>query len=344
MLLYPGIGTETMDDYDAKINQNGVEITTLDAKDFGGEHNIQNWLYVLVMWLVSIWAVVTNLTHVLFIKLFKERKSSLSKIIWKMGRDPKHISSLFFDRFSQINRQIVFGAASWHSLDIFYNYHEKIEPQFNNSGTEGRLVRYWVRRIENRQAVTNRLKIVINLLTKAFGKFINEPEVRIVSIASGSAQAVIEAMLKCPHLNIKAILIDIDKTALKAAEAMAEKNGLGKNFSFIRGTPKSLEKVCLEFQPHIIEMVGFLDYRPDDKAIQLINKIKNCLPFGGIFLTCNINHNRERIFLDWVLLWRMIYRNEKQFANLLIKGGFSSQNINILYEPFRIHGIGVCQK
>ena len=343
MLLYPGIGTETMNDYDAKIDQNGVEVTTLNAKDFGGEHNRRGWLCVLVMWLVSIWAAATNLTQVLFIKLFKERKSSLNKIIWKMGRNPKHISSSFVDRFSYFNHQAGINAASWKSLDIFYNYHEKIKPQLNG-GFEGWVTRYWIGKIENRQAVTNRLKIVINLLVKAFGKFINEPEIRIVSMASGSAQAVIEAMLKCPHLNIRAILIDVDKTALKAAKAMAEENGLGERFSFIRGTTKSLEKVCQEFRPHIIEMVGFLDYRPDDKAIQLISRIKSCLPSNGIFLTCNINHNRERIFLDWVLLWPMIYRNEKQFANLLLKGGFFSQNINILYEPFRIHGIGVCQK
>ena len=343
MLLYPGIGTETMDDYDARIDQNGVEITILDAKEFNGEHNRRSWLYVLVMWLVSIWAAVTNFTQALFIKMFKKKKNSLGKILWEMGRNPEHVSSSFVDRFSHFNHQAGINAAGWQSLDIFYNYHEKIKPRLNGD-FEGWMTRCWIEKIENRQAVSNRLKIVVNLLTKAFAKFINEPEVKIVSIASGSAQAVIEAMLKCPHLNIKAILIDVDKTALKAAKAMAEKNGLGERFSFIRGTTKSLEKVCQEFRPHIIEMVGFLDYRPDDKAIQLISRIKSCLPSGGIFLTCNINKNREKIFLDWALLWPMIYRNKKQFANLLLKGGFFSQNINILYEPFRIHGIGVCQK
>ena len=187
-----------------------------------------------------------------------------------MGRNPKHISSSFVDRFSRFNHQAIVGAAGWQSLDILYNYHEKIKPQLN-SRLEGWLTRYWIEKIENRQAVTNRFKMVINLLAKAFAKFVNEPEVRIVSIASGSAQAVIKAMLKCPRLNIKAILIDIDKTALKAAKDMAEKNGLGKRFSFVRGTTKSLERVCREFRPHIIEMVGFLDYMSKNKAIKLIS-------------------------------------------------------------------------
>lgn len=332
-----------MDDYEIQVEENGVAITTIGAKKFNGEYNRQNWLYVLILWIVSIWAAVTNIAQALFIKLFKKRKTSLGKIIWEMGRDSKHISSFFIDRFSYFNRQAVINAAGWQSLDIFYNYHEKIEPQLNG-GFESWMTRYWIEKIENRQAVSNRLKIVVNLLMRAFVKFVNEPEVRIVSMASGSAQAVIEAMLKSPHLNIKAILIDVDKTALEAAKTMAEKNGLGKRFSFVRGTTKSLEKVCREFRPHIIEMVGFLDYVSKNKAVKLINRIKDCLPKGGIFLTCNINKNREKIFLDWVMLWPMIYRNENQFAELLLQGGFSPESIDILYEPFRIHGIGVCQK
>ena len=228
-----------MDDYEIQVEENGVAITTIGAKEFNGEYNRQNWLYVLILWLVSIWASVTNLTQVFFIKLFKKRKSSLSKIIWEMGRDPKHISSFFVDRFSQYNHQAIVNATSWQSLDIFYNYHKKIKPQLND-GFESWITNYWIERNENRQAVANRLKIVINLLTRAFAKFAHEPEIRIVSVASGSAQAVIEAMLKWRYLNTKAVLIDTDKTALEAAKTMAEKNGLGKRFSFVRGTTKSL--------------------------------------------------------------------------------------------------------
>jgi hypothetical protein len=139
-------------------------------------------------------------------------------------------------------------------------------------------------------------------------------------------------------------LIDVDKTAIEKARQEVKKAGLEDRFVFIRGTTRILEEVCQEFRPHIIEMVGFLDYRPKKKAIQLINCIRRCLSPGGFFLTCNIRKNSEKIFLSWVLLWPMIYRSETQFAELLVKGGFSSEKIDVLYEPFKIHGIGVCQK
>lgn len=339
MLLYPGAIIDVMDD--VRVEEERLMTVTLRAEDFGGEYNRRSHIYLLILWLVSIWAMITNLTQAFCIKLF-EREKSLSKILWQMGRSENHISSFFFDRFSDINHKAKVGAAGWKALDIFYNYHEKIKPRCN--GFKGWITRYWEEKMENRQAVTNRLKIAVNLLEDAFKKFINEPEIRLVSIASGSAQAVIEAMQRCSHLRIKVILIDIDETAIEKAQQEVKEAGLEDYFDFVLGTASKLEQVCQEFSPHIIEMVGFLDYRPDKKAIQLIEIIRKCLSPNGFFLTCNIRKNREKIFLNWVLLWPMIYRSEKEFAKLLVNGGFQPEKINLFYEPFRIHGIGVCQK
>jgi len=96
-----------------------------------------------------------------------------------------------------------------------------------------------------------------------------------------------------------------------------------------------IEEICQDFHPHIIEMVGFLDYLFDDQAVDLIGRIKKILAPNGFFLTCNINKNPEKIFLDWTLLWPMIYRNEEQFSNVLIHGGFSPENMEIIKK----HGI-----
>jgi hypothetical protein len=209
---------------------------------------------------------------------------------------------------------------------------------------EGRLTHHWIEKMENRQAVTNRLKVLIDLLDESFSGFSQESEIRLVSIASGSAQAVIEALQKNPKLNIKAILIDADSPAIAEANKTIKSSGLDDRFSLICNSSKCLEEVCVDFRPHIIEMVGFLDYRPQKQAIQLIDRIRNCLPENGLFITCHFNKNREKIFLDWLLLWPMIYRDENELADLLIQGGFAPGNIQIIYEPFRIHGIAVCRK
>lgn len=231
----------------------------------------------------------------------------------------------------------------WRSLDLFYNYHEKVKPRLVRN-FEGWITNHWGKRLENRQAVSNRLKIAVNLIANAFAEFADEQEIRLLSVASGSAQAVVEAMRKCPDLNIKVLLIDSDESALNEARKLVQQSGFEKHFSYILDSTKALEKASQQFKPHIIEMIGFLDYRPRQKAIALINRIRGHLPEGGFFLTCNIHPNREKIFLDWVLLWPMIYRTETEFTDLVVEGGFAPDNIMIVYEPFKIHGIAVCKK
>jgi SAM-dependent methyltransferase len=332
-----------MQHYKIKTVQGEIPVNVMAPHKFGGEYSRRKPLYIGAVWFASTLAMVTNLSQAIIRKIISRNNHRLGEILWEMGRDSNHVSSFLVDRFSKYNHQSKCGAAGWQSLDLFYNYYEKIKPKLNGD-FEGWITRQWIEKCENRQAVTNRLKIVVDLLAKAFLEFNSESEIRILSIASGSAQAVIEAMKRCPGLNIKVFLIDFDAGAIEEAKRLAASAGLENRISFICDTTRALEKAGSEFKPHIIQMVGFLDYRPRSKAIQLINRIRLHLPEGGIFITCNIRKNREKIFLDWILLWPMIYRDEEEFAELLVNGGFHPGKVHIIYEPFKIHGIAVCRK
>jgi hypothetical protein len=322
---------------------NGVVSQTLTPECFDGEYKKTGTFYLLTLWLVSGLAMITNFAQAIIAKMGPHRGKTLARILWDLGRDEKHISSSFVDRFSRFNHQSKYGGAGWLSLDVFYNYWEKFEPQLRNN-FEGFITRWWIERMENRQAVTNRKKIVVKLLSETFRQFAHEKEIRLLSIASGSAQAVIDAMLLNPDLNIQAILIDVDKTALSEARKNVEAKGLGDRFQIIRGTPKKMHDVVKTFKPHICEMVGFLDYLTQQQGAELIADIRAILPSGGHFLTCNIRNNPEKIFLHWALLWPMIYREDEELADVLVRAGFLPEQIELYYEPFRIHGIARCIK
>jgi hypothetical protein len=331
-----------MANYRVKMD-NRIAIATLTAEEFCGEHDRRSLFYLGGLWLMSFWAMITNLMQALLAKIFKKQKTTMRQILWEMGRDPNHFSCFAGDRFSRYNHLAKVGAASWRALDIFYNYHEKVKPQLGNN-IEGWLTHHWMEKLQNRQVVANRLRIVIRLSSKAFSEFTNEPEIRLLSVASGSAQAIIEAIKGCPQMNIRTLLIDNDPTAIEQAKKIAEAAKIENSFTFLCDKTTVLEKVCTDFKPHIIEMVEFLDYRPKKQAIKLIKRVTNCLLEGGIFVTCNIKKNLEKPLLDWVLLWPMFYRNEIEFSELLIEGGFSPEKIRLIYEPFRIHGVAVCKK
>jgi ubiquinone/menaquinone biosynthesis C-methylase UbiE len=295
-----------------------------------------------ILWAVSLMAAMSNLAKAFVCKV-KSPKRRFLEIFWSMGRSKDHISIFAVDAFSRFNHQAKYGAAGWKSLELFYNYHEMVKPQLNG-GIEGFLTRFWIERMHNRQAVANRLKIVVNLLVSALRKFSQEPEIRLLSIASGSAQAVVMAIKKAGIKNVRVVLIDNDQSAIEEAKRLVASEKLTNHFTFYVGTTKLLQEVATNFRPHIIEMVGFLDYRSKQKAISLIAKIYSHLPPGGVFLTCNINRNAEKIFLDWVLLWPMIYRSAEELHELLRKGGFHEQNIDLYYEPHRIHSIAYCER
>ncbi len=326
-----------------RFEESKVRIVTLRAEEFGGEYERRSWIYIGAIWLGSIWAMIKNLSKAFFIKLFKKPNTSLRKILWEMGRNPKHVSIMLGDGLSIFNHRAKVYAASWRALDMFYNYHEKVKPRLRGL-VEKILTTYWMEMLENRQAVANRLKIVIHLLEDALKRFAGEPEVRIVSLACGSAQSVIEVIRRHPTMNIKAVLVDLDKSAIEAARKRAKEAKVEDHCVFIHGTVSNLEKICDKLgKPHIVEMVGLLDYRPDNKAICLIKRIRDCLLSGGYFLTSNICKNREKILLDWILLWPMVYRKEDEFAKILLEGGFSPEQTTILYEPFKIHGVAICR-
>jgi len=324
---------------------NGVYVLTVDSKMHNCEYKVNSIFYVLTLWLVSILAIISNSGKIFLFML--KNKLGYSEALWKIGRSENHISSFFVDKFSSYNHQAKYGAAGWKSLRLFYNYETEVLPRIANPKTfreviEAFLTKFWIGKMENRQAVANRLKIVVDLLANTF-RNIEEKEIRIVSVASGSAQAVIEAIKKCPELKFRVILIDNDESAIAEAKKNVKMASLDC-FEFILGTTSCLEDACQRINPQIIEMVGFLDYRPQAKAKKLIGRIYDCLPEKGYFLTCNIKNNRERIFLPGVLLWPMIYRTVDQFVDVVIGGKFSPKKTIVYYEPHKIHGIAYCQK
>ncbi len=331
-----------MRQYGIRTERGSLSVYVLAPERFNGEYDKRSPLYVLGTLMVSSLAMMGNLCKALY-RRSRNGYGPLGRYLSEMGRDEEHVSSFAVDRFSRFNHQAKYGAAGWRSLDMFYNYHEKIKPQLNGD-FEGWLTRHWMGKFENRQAVTNRFKISINTLVKAIENFAAEKEIRILSLASGSVQAAVEAMKKCPQLNVKAVLIEADISAIEEAKKLVVEAGFNDHFSFVHDTSNALEKVTGAFMPHIIEMVGFLDYCPRQQAIALINRIRMRLPVGSVFITCNIRPNREKIFLDWVLLWPMIYRTEHELADLIVKGGFSPKKTQLIYEPFQIHGIAVCRK
>lgn len=291
-----------------------------------------------------VWPYRLMLPFLFVIGWYVHTKKFLYNFFGGRGCAPK-TNFWLVDWISINSRRVRDGAARWLALDAVYNFTKGEGCSWIACAIDD----YWMH-IRNAQAVRNRLKIVkqeieIAILDVVKTKARNEP-VRLLSLAAGSGQGVIEVVAKLHHAGIRCevLLVDQDHSALAHARKLAWKHGISDMVATRESNAvlfyRNLRK--WGFKPDIIEMCGLMDYLEDELAITVIKMIHRCLPPRGFFLTCHIHPNKESYFLWHVVNWGMLYREQQELRNLLVKGGFI---LPILYtEPHRIHSVAVARK
>ena len=259
----------------------------------------------------------------------------------------KFFGTLSFMELSPALRTIRNGSAGWKALNVVYNWygHFGLRPDLPRDP----FACFWIGNL-NGQAVRNRLRIIVREMKAAILDVAgSEEEVRILSIASGSAQSLFLAIKalreKGFNKRIRLFLLDLDQTALEHSLTLTNHFGVARNEIILkRASTNSLEKILKTkgFYPHIIEMAGFLDYRPDKKAIDLMKNIHRLLLPKGWFITCHIHPNIEQHSMRWVLCWSMLYRKREDFLKLIRRSG--NWDIKYFSEPHNIHTVAVCRK
>ncbi len=259
---------------------------------------------------------------------------------------PWRLGTLLFAKSSKTAAEVHRLAKLSNALEFLYNFDGKIN--FTNNFLDGIFTYSWQHNIVNAKAVRNRIKLVKEELKLAVVRIYRRKSaaVNIFSLASGSARAVIEVMadLKREGIPTKAKLLDLSLDAINLSKKIALEDGVGEMITWCNDKVSNFFKYCNNWQPDLIEMVGFLDYLNQEKALLLTKKIYNELSEGGIFITCNIKDNYEHKFVSKIVEWEMIYRDKNSLAEILIGGGFDPRKCKIIYEPLLIHGLAIGEK
>lgn len=260
-------------------------------------------------------------------------------VLTRFGKKPR-INAWLFDGLSINGQRIRIGHARWPAMFTVYNYRnpEGLTPLHRLA--DG----FWLG-MRNAQAVRNRLKIVKRELHAAIEQMANRGHpIKILSLAAGTAQGVIEEVALCKRrgIPIEVLLIDQDKGALREADTIARNLGVSDIVATRLGNVLAFEQKTEDFSPDIVEMCGLMDYVNDENAVSLVRRIHAKLPEGGFFLTCHIHPNPEALFLKVVIDWKMIYRSIEAFTLILRKGCFAQWHI--ITEPHGIHSVAVLRK
>ncbi len=243
--------------------------------------------------------------------------------------------------------EVIRNKTTYYALEVLYNNGTRLNFR---TYLENFFYKIWFQ-TNNAKGVRNRLKktkreIKINLLSILE----NKEKVRFLSIASGSARGIIEVLNELDYeLQSKIEVVFLDKSihALEYSKKLVNLKGLEKrvHFSWVNDTAGSyLRSLGEDKKFDLIEMVGLLDYFPNEKVLQIFNHIFSVLHDDGVLITANINDNRERRFVTNIIDWKMIYRSGEEMMLLLKNSGFCKKNIISYYEPLMIHSILIAKK
>ena len=305
-------------------------------------------LFLVGLVSVSVQAKTTNSIAALRRMRVQPRGLALKKrfaLSWRsLQQDPDHVSSFFYDRFSSHNRFIRCNAASAQALALHYNYDEVVERDGFRGEAERIMSDFWMKWSASSRAIRNRKYAAQKLLVDSFTRVVQrEGSLRVLSVASGSAEAVRDALKEFtainPHVQISVLLADIDRAALRVAKKEFAELLPHVGFKTMVGDVFHLERAATTFTafaPHVVEMMGIVDYVTDDEAPEIFSHVRAHGPLA--FLTCNIVPNIEKMALHNVVMWpAMIYRRPEELARIVELGRFTDPEIYT--EPFGVHVI-----
>lgn len=243
-------------------------------------------------------------------------------------------------------KKIIETATTHEAIETLYKFGE---PEHSKTFLQKFFHYIWFS-TDNPKAVRNRLRLVTRELKKAIEDLLSqERKIKILSIAAGSARAVLDAIsiddLKSKRPSIT--FLDKNPEANKYSQRIVSERNYPYDYQF-HWIVDTANNFPLHFkgddQVNIIEIVGLLDYFENDAVEKLFRSIFNGIEDGGIFITSNIVDNRERKFVTKVAGWKMIYKKPEDFLEIAKKVGFKPENITILYEPFKIHFVMIAKK
>jgi SAM-dependent methyltransferase len=253
-------------------------------------------------------------------------------------------NSELFDGAGPKCREVKEGAKGWKALHVLYN-----------GPFEHPVDRFWLLGLKNPRAVRNRLRVVVSKLSEEIERVLERKgSVTIVSLACGSAEAVVQAIssLGDRKSQVRLILLDMADDALDYARGECERAGIDvttvqsdimRLIISVHGkhrSPKLAVVTDLVGQVDIVEMVGLLDYLNNDRAQDLFFAIRELLAPGGMFITANVIPNPEIPFLRLCSDWEMIYRLERGLHALCSTVFLTVTTV----EPLGVHAIAVCRK
>jgi len=170
---------------------------------------------------------------------------------------------------------------------------------------------------------------------------------RIMNLACGPNRELFDFLGECPYSElIEALCVDIDPEALQYTNQYVN---IFPHRASIRLMSENVIKWALGRVTHqlgkldIIYSAGLCDYLEPRLFKALIKQCYNHLNPGGTLLLGNFTAYPDSLFLDKLLKWELIYRNEEELRELFDATPFSNK-VDIIAEEAQVNLFAVAHK
>jgi hypothetical protein len=234
-------------------------------------------------------------------------------------------------------------AGDFLMMEMIYANHPE------GDGKLGKLMDGWCLESGAARAVRGRRSFLKGKLrefcTERLGK---QGAVRIMNLACGSNRELFDFLGECPYSgNVSALCIDADPRAL---EYTGSKVNVFPHSASIRLMNDNVVRWALGRVRHniglhdIVYSAGLTDYLDDRVFIALINRAYESLDAGGTLIVGNFGYaDFNKAFLDHILQWRLIHRDEGDLQRIFSHTPFG-ERVEVLAEENGINLFAVATK
>jgi len=196
------------------------------------------------------------------------------------------------------------------------------------------------------RAIRGRRKLLADQLARLSAPLAEQgKQIAIMNLACGPNRELFDFLADCPYTHlIEALCIDIDSEALQYTNKYV--NTFPHSAS-IRLMQENVIKWALgrsrqEMGPQdIIYSAGLCDYLDDRLFKRLITKCYHQLKPGGTLILGNLDYHSDSVFMDRILRWELIYRNQDQLKGLFRDTPFGDATILSEEEKINLFAVAV---
>ncbi len=190
-------------------------------------------------------------------------------------------------------------------------------------------------------ALRNRKKLATEVLARMIRQRSGQ-RTNIVCLGAGPGAIVLDAMTRSAHSDCHSYLIDLNPDSFEHGRAQAQARGLNGRVRFIHGDVTRYRELC-DAVPHIVKMIGIIEYLPDEVIGQIARAIVQVMPPGGQLVANSLTrrHGTDRFFRR-VFDLHMIHRPADQVRRMFDQAGLRTEHV--LTEPLGVYDILVCHK